>query len=140
MNIPRRILFLCTANSCRSQMAEAIVNAQYPGWQAFSAGARPSNEVHPLAIQALDEIGIAHHGEPKSVERFRGQSFDLVITLCDEASEECPVWLGNGIRLHASFIDPAKVAGSDAEKLAAFRKVRDEMLMRLPDLVRVPVS
>lgn len=116
-------------------MAEAIVNARYPDWRAFSAGARPSGSVNPLAIRALGEIGINHSGESKPVERFRGEAFDLVVTVCDEASEECPVWLGTGTRLHANFIDPAKAAGTDEQRLAVFRKVRDEMLLRLPDLL-----
>ncbi len=138
MSDPRRVLFLCTANSCRSQMAEAIVNARYPGWQAFSAGARPSGFVHPMAIQVLGEIGIKHNGESKSMERFQGVPFDLVVTLCDEASEECPVWLGTGTRLHANFVDPARATGTDEDRLAAFRKIRDEMLLRIPDLLRSP--
>lgn len=136
MNVPRRVLFLCTANSSRSQMAEAIVNARYPAWQAFSAGAQPSGLVHPMALQVLREIGIDHHGTSKSMQRFRGQPFDLVVTVCDEASEECPVWLGQGMRLHANFIDPAKATGAEEERLAVFRKVRDELLLRLPDLLR----
>ncbi len=135
---PKRVLFLCTANSCRSQMAEAIVNARYPGWQAFSAGARPSGSVHPMTLRVLKEIGIQHRGESKSTQSFRGQAFDLVITVCDEASEECPVWPGAGARLHANFVDTAKAAGTEEERLAAFRKVRDEMLLRLPDLLRSP--
>ncbi len=138
MNAPRRVLFLCTANSCRSQMAEAIVNARYPAWHASSAGARPSGLVHPMALQVLREIGIEHHGESKSMERFRDEAFDLVVTLCDEASEECPVWAGKGNRLHANFADPAMATGTDEERLLAFRKLRDEMLLRLPDLLRVP--
>ncbi len=134
--IPRRVLFLCTANSARSQIAEAIVNARYPDWEASSAGARPSGTIHPMALQVLREIGIDHHGASKSMDEFRGEKFSLVVTLCDEASEECPVWLGAGTRLHANFIDPAKATGSDEERLAVFRKVRDEMLLRLPDLLR----
>ncbi len=138
MSGPRRVLFLCTANSARSQMAEAIVNAKHMGWRAYSAGAHPSGKVHPLATQVLREIGIHHHGESKSLERFRDEPFDLVITLCDEASEECPVWLGSGIRLHASFSDPARAVGSDSDRLNAFRSVRDELLLRIPDLLRAP--
>ncbi len=134
----RTVLFLCTANSCRSQLAEAIVNARYPGWRASSAGARPSGHVHPNTLRVLEEIGIEHRGESKSVEGFRDQRFDLVITMCDEANEECPVWLGQGSRLHADFVDPAKAGGTDDERLAAFRRVRDQMLLRLPDLLSSP--
>lgn len=138
MTAVRRVLFLCTANSCRSQMAEAIVNARYPDWQAFSAGAQPAGFVHPLAIKVLAETGIEHRGESKAVEVFRGQPFDLVVTLCDEASEQCPVWIGSGQRIHTTFKDPAKVEGTADQKLAAFRLLRDEMLLRIPDLLGSP--
>ncbi len=138
MSASRRVLFLCTANSARSQLAEAIVNARYPEWRAFSAGARPSGQVHPMALRVLREIGIEHAGESKSLERFRDAPFDLVITLCDEANEECPVWLGGGTRLHANFPDPARVQGADDARLEAFRRVRDELLLRMPDLLRTP--
>ncbi len=121
-----RVLFLCTGNSCRSQMAEAIVNARLGDrWEAFSAGSRPAGYVHPLAIKALSEIGIDHHGRSKSIDEFRGQSFDVVVTLCDQADDECPVWLGKGKILHKPFPDPTNVTGSEAEKILAFRDVRD---------------
>lgn len=128
----KRVLFLCTGNSCRSQMAEAIIN-RFAGdrWAAFSAGSTPAGFVHPLALQALAEIGIHHHGGSKSVEIFRGQSFDQIITLCDDAEENCPVWLGQGQRMHIGFPDPAKAEGSPAEALAVFRQVRDDMRLRL---------
>jgi arsenate reductase (thioredoxin) len=127
-----RVLFLCTGNSCRSQMAEGLTNALLgEQWQASSAGTQPSGYVHPLAIQALKEIGIPHHGFSKSVERFKDTPFDLVITLCDDADQNCPVWLGKGKRLHIGFPDPAEVQGSEAEKLAAFRGVRDDIKARV---------
>lgn len=132
----RQVLFLCTGNSCRSQMAEAITNARSPGWQAFSAGTRPTGEVHPLALQVLREIGIEHRGESKGVEQFRDQRFDLVVTVCDDANEECPVWLGTGRRLHESFRDPAKSEGTEAERLAVFRQVRDAISEKLPALLQ----
>jgi len=133
----RSVLFLCTGNSCRSQMAEAIVHARYSKeWRAFSAGTRPAGFVHPMAIQVLHEIGIEHHGESKSVEQFRDQDFDLVVTVCDDANEECPVWLGKGKRIHESFRDPAKAEGTDEERLVAFRQVRDEMLKKIPTLLK----
>ncbi len=131
----RTVLFLCNGNSCRSQMAEAIVNARHPKWWAFSAGVQPAGYVHPLALQALSEIGIEHKGESKSVDRFRGRDFDLVITVCDEANEQCPVWLGTGKRLHESFADPARAAGTEEERLAAFRRVRDDLIAKLPALL-----
>lgn len=120
----KRVLFLCTGNSCRSQLAEAIVNARYGDtWQAFSAGTRPTGQVHPLALAALEEIGIRHTGRSKSLDEFRGQDFDLIVTVCDSAAEACPVWLGKGKRLHHSFPDPAKTGALDD-----FRQVRDAMI------------
>ena len=126
------VLFLCNGNSCRSQMAEAIVNARHTGWRAFSAGVQPAGYVHPLALKVLEEIGIQHPGESKSVDRFREQPFDLVVTVCDEANEQCPVWLGKGRKLHHSFPDPAKATGTEAARLAAFRDVREQLLEILP--------
>ena len=122
----RKILFLCTGNSCRSQMAEAIVNAKYGDrWEAFSAGTQPTGYVHPNAIKALEEIGIEHNGTSKSVDQFRGVDFDLVITVCDDAAENCPVWLGKGKRIHLGFPDPAKAKGSQENIFEVFRSVRD---------------
>lgn len=124
----KKVLFLCTGNSCRSQMAEAIVNARLEStWQAFSAGTHPMGHVHPLAVKVLDEIGINHNGISKSIEQFRQKSFDLVVTVCDSAAEECPLWLGTGQRVHLGFPDPAKAAGSEEDKLLAFRSVRDSI-------------
>lgn len=132
----QKVLFLCTGNSCRSQMAEAIVNARNPGWYAFSAGTQPAGYVHPLAIRALYELGIVHTGVSKNVEEFRSEEFDLVVTVCDDANEECPVWLGKGKRIHESFKDPAKVVGTDEDKLAVFREVRDEIVEKIPLLLK----
>ena len=126
------VLFLCIGNSCRSQMAEAIVNAAPEGrWAAFSAGTEPAGYVHPMAIRALAEMGIAHQGVSKSVAQFRDQKFDLVITVCEEAAENCPVWLGSGKKLHFSFPDPAIVKGTEQEKMAAFRQVRDGLQTKI---------
>jgi len=127
-----KVLFLCTGNSCRSQMAEAVVN-HFIGehWQAYSAGTQPAGYVHPLALRALAEIGIQHEGESKSVDRFRGENFDAVITVCDDAAENCPIWLGKGKRVHIGFPDPAKVEGSDAEKMVVFCQVRDDIRARI---------
>ncbi len=132
----RKVLFLCTGNSCRSQMAEAIVNARYSKeWRAFSAGTRPAGFVHPKAIQVLEEIGIQHQGQSKSVEQFLNENFDLVVTVCDDANEECPVWLGKGRCLHEGFRDPAKAEGTDEERLAVFRQIRDEMVKKIPAIL-----
>jgi len=127
----QRVLFLCSGNSCRSQMAEAIVNARLgERWQAESAGTRPAGFVHPKALAVLEEIGIHHSGRSKSMDEFRGQAFDLVVTVCDSAAEECPVWLGKGRRLHHSFPDPAKT-----DELKDFRRVRDAMILELLPLL-----
>lgn len=125
----RNVLFLCTGNSCRSQLAEAIVNARLgDAWAAASAGTRPAGYVHPLALQVLAEIGIAPtHLRSKSTAEFRSAPFDLVVTVCDDAAENCPVWLGQGRRVHLGFPDPAQVQGSPEENLAAFRQVRDDI-------------
>lgn len=131
----RKVLFLCTGNSCRSQMAEAIVNARHSEWRAFSAGVRPAGFVHPMAIQVLKEIGIEHQGESKNANQFRGEQLDLVVTVCDEAAEECPVWLGSGKRVHSGFQDPAKAGGTNEQQLAVFRQVRDELLEKIPGLL-----
>jgi arsenate reductase len=130
------VLFLCTGNSCRSQMAEAIVNARYPGWTAFSAGTKPAGYVHELAIEALQEIGISQAGESKHINDLPGKDFDLVVTVCDSAAEECPVWPGRaGRRVHHSFVDPAKTEGTLEERKQVFRRVRDEMLDVIPKLL-----
>ncbi|MCB0119435.1 MAG: arsenate reductase ArsC [Anaerolineales bacterium] len=119
----KRVLFLCTGNSCRSQMAEAIVNARMGAeWQAVSAGTKPAGYVHPKALEALAEIGIQHEGRSKLADEFKGQDFDLVVTVCDSAAEECPVWLGKGKKLHHSFPDPAKT-----DDINDFRTVRDDI-------------
>lgn len=124
----KRVLFLCTGNSCRSQMAEAIVNARLgESWQAFSAGTKPAGYVHPKALQALAEIGIQHAGRSKQADEFRELDFDLVVTVCDSAAEECPLWLGKGRRVHHSFPDPARAEGTDEEIMNTFRAVRDDI-------------
>lgn len=136
MKSRRKVLFLCTGNSCRSQMAEVIVNARYGDtWEASSAGTQPAGYVHPKAIQVLREIGIEHHGESKSTEQFRSIDFDLVVTVCDDAAENCPVWLGKGKRIHLGFPDPAKAQGSEDEILSAFRSVRDDIALRIPPVL-----
>lgn len=133
----RRVLILCTGNSCRSQLAEAIVNGELsPGWEAVSAGTRPAGYVHPKAIQVLGELGIEWQGRSKSVEEFRGQAFDSVITVCDSAAEDCPVWLGPGRKVHIGFPDPAAATGSEDEILAVFRQVRDDIRAQIPAYLR----
>jgi arsenate reductase len=135
--VKRKVLFLCTGNSCRSQMAEAIVNARLgEGWEAYSAGTRPAGYVHPLAIRALSEIGITHTGRSKHADEYRTVPFDLVVTVCDDAAENCPVWLGQGKRAHLGFSDPARATGSEEEVLAVFRTVRDDITRKVLDFLR----
>jgi arsenate reductase len=125
----KRVLFICTHNSARSQMAEGIMNALYGDkFQAFSAGTNPS-KVNPLAIEVLKEIGIdiSHH-RSKSIDEFKGETFDYVVTVCDNAKENCPYFPGGKKYVHRGFMDPASVEGTYEEKLSAFRKVRDEIL------------
>jgi arsenate reductase len=126
-----QVLFLCTGNSCRSQLAEAIVNARLGDrWQAFSAGTKPAGYVHPKALQVLSEIGITHAGTSKSVDTFKDHPFDLVITMCDSAAEDCPLWLGQGRRLHCGFPDPVLT-----DDINDFRKVRDDIAQQIPPLL-----
>jgi arsenate reductase (thioredoxin) len=137
MSEKRRVLFLCTGNSCRSQMAEAIVNSRLGDtWQAFSAGTQPAGYIHPMALRALEEISIHHQGASKSADQFRGQPFDVVITVCDDAAENCPVWLGQGKRVHLGFPDPAKAAGVDEEIMAVFRSVRDAIAAQVTNFLK----
>ena len=129
----KRVLFLCTGNSARSQMAEGLVN-HYLGdeWQAYSAGTKPAGYVHPLAVQVMAELGIdTSRQRSKSTDEFRDKELDSVVTVCDDAAENCPVWLGNGRKVHIGFEDPARAVGSDEERLAVFRRVRDEMRREL---------
>lgn len=126
--ILKRVLFLCTRNSSRSIMAEALVN-HYLGdqWQAFSAGSAPSH-VNPYSIRALRELGIEiPEAKSKPIDYFSGQKFDRVFTLCDEAREACPLWLGSSNVEHIGFPDPSITEGNDLDKLGAFRDVRDQI-------------
>lgn len=128
-----RVLILCTGNSARSQMAEGWLNALAGDrFQAFSAGSAPAGYVHPLAIQAMAEVGvdISHH-RSKSMYEFLGQPFDYVITVCAPAAEACPVYPGPARRLHWPFDDPAEARGSQEKRLNVFRRIRDEIRARL---------
>lgn len=128
---PRHILFLCVANSARSQMAEGIARRLAPpGVTISSAGSEPAPRVNPLAVRALEEIGIGASGQrPKTVDEIPGQSVDAVVTLC--AEEVCPAYLGKACRVHWGLPDPAKAEGTDEERLETFRQVRDEFRRRL---------
>lgn len=137
MSDKHKVLFLCTGNSCRSQMAEAIVNARLgEEWEAFSAGTRPAGYVHAKALAVLQEIGIQHKGRSKRAEEYQDVDFDLVLTVCDSAAEECPVWLGKGKRLHHSFPDPAKAEGTEEQVMHVFRAVRDDIEREISQLLK----
>lgn len=125
----QRVLVLCTGNSCRSQMAEALWESLGDGnWKSESAGSKPSGYVHPLAIQVMHELDIdIQTNVSKSLEQFTDQPFDLVVTVCDNAKEACPVFPGATQTLHWPFDDPADATGTDEEQLAVFRRVRDEI-------------
>ena len=124
-----RVLILCTGNSCRSQMAEGLLKSFNREFEVCSAGTKPSTQVHPKAIQVMKEEGIdISNNYPKSVDQFLNQSFDFVITVCDNAKETCPVFIGKvGKQLHIGFEDPADATGTEEEILSVFRKVRDEI-------------
>ncbi len=124
----KRLLFLCTHNSCRSQMAEGLVN-YFLGdrFTAFSAGTE-ATRVNPRAAQVMAELGIdisAHRS--KTLDEFAGEPFDQVITLCGDANEKCPLFIGGTQRLHQGFDDPSRMTGDEEEILSAFRRVRDEI-------------
>lgn len=125
----KKILILCTGNSCRSQMAEGFLRSFDKELEVYSAGTRPADKVNPKAIQVMNEIGIdISSNYPKSVDQFINDSFDYVITVCDNAKETCPVFIGKvGKQLHIGFEDPAEAIGTEEEILSVFRKVRDEI-------------
>lgn len=129
MNPHTRVLILCTGNSCRSQMAEGFLKSFDSELEVFSAGTSPAARVHPRAMAVMKEAGIdisAH--SPKSVDQFLSLPFDYVVTVCDNAKEQCPVFSGNvKHRLHIGFDDPSEAFGTDESVMAEFRRVRDEI-------------
>jgi arsenate reductase len=133
----KRVLVLCTGNSARSQMGEGLLRAELgDGFEVSSAGTRPGS-VRPEAIVAMREVGIdiSMH-RSKSVDEFAGQYFDYVVTVCDNARDNCPVFPAGVTHLHWSFEDPAAVVGGEAERQAAFRRIRDEIQARVKAFVR----
>ena len=125
-----KILILCTGNSCRSQMAQGILQSFDKNIEVFSAGTEPAEKVHPKAIQVMAELGldISKHF-PKIVDEYLNTAWDFVITVCGDANENCPVFLGKvKSRLHIGFEDPANAKGTEAEILNEFRKIRDQIL------------
>ena len=124
----KRVLILCTGNSARSQMAEGLLRHDAGDrFEVFSAGVKPSS-VRPEAIAVMRELGIdLRQHRSKHVEEFTRQGFDYVLTVCDNARESCPIFPGAAARMHKSFADPAAASGSEAERLALFREVRDQI-------------
>jgi arsenate reductase len=124
----KKVLFLCTGNSCRSQMADGIVNHDFAGQiEAFSAGTEPHG-LNPRAVQVMAEIGIdISCNSSDHVSRYEGKPFDYVITLCGDANEKCPLFFGGVQQLHMGFEDPPKATGSEEEVMAVYRRVRDEI-------------
>ncbi len=133
-----RILFVCTHNSARSQMAEGLMNALHGDrYMAESAGTEPS-EVNPYAITVMREMGVdmsTHRS--KSVEKVLEQEFDYVVTVCDHANETCPFFLGGKERIHKGFEDPAAIEGSEEFKLSGFRRIRDEIKAWIEENFRI---
>jgi arsenate reductase len=130
----QRVLFLCTHNSARSQMAEGLLRALAGDrFEAMSAGTEATH-VRPLAIRAMRELGVDISGqESKTLDRYLREPFDHVITVCDDANEACPFFPGAANRLHWSFEDPSRAKGSEEERLAVFRSVRDRIRQRIED-------
>jgi arsenate reductase (thioredoxin) len=129
----QRVLFLCTQNSARSQMAEGFLrHLGGESFEAHSAGIEPTDEIHPCAVEAMDEIGIdISEQESKTLERYLGEPFDYVIKVCDDANEACPFFPGAQSRLHWSLEDPSRAEGSEEERLEVFRRVRDGIKHRV---------
>jgi arsenate reductase (thioredoxin) len=125
----KKILILCTGNSCRSQMAEGFLKSFDKSLEVFSAGTKPAERVNPFAVKAMSEIGIdISNGVAENVDKYLSQSFDYVITVCDNAKETCPVFMENvKYRLHIGFDDPADAVGSEEEVMPVYRRVRDEI-------------
>lgn len=128
MSDKKRVLILCTGNSARSQMAEGLLRHDARDrFEVFSAGTKPS-KVRPEAISVMRELGIDISGHrSKSVDEFKGQLFDYVLTVCDIARESCPIFPGKTVTIHQNFEDPAELQGSEEARLRAFRRVRDEL-------------
>jgi arsenate reductase len=134
----RRVLFLCTHNSARSQMAEALLRAKAGDrFEVASAGTEAAH-VHPLAVKAMAEIGIDLGGHTsKTLDRFVQHPWDFVITVCDSANEACPVFPAAAKRLHWSFPDPSRATGDDEQRLAVFQQVRDQIEARISEWIRI---
>ena len=134
----KRVLFLCTGNSCRSQMAEGFLrHLAGDKFEVFSAGVKPT-QVNPLAVKVMAEVGIdiSKH-KSKSAMEFIGQQFDYVITVCDNAKQTCPVFPGHYEKLHWSLEDPAEAEGGEEERMVVFREIRDKIKQKIGDFLDV---
>lgn len=134
----KRILVLCTGNSCRSQMAEGFLKFFDKNLEVYSAGTKPADKVNPFAIKAMKEVGIdISQNYPKLVDQFLNDSFDYVITVCDNAKETCPVFIGDvKHNLHIGFDDPAEAIGTEEEVMPVYRRVRDEIKREFQKFVK----
>ncbi|MBE0599298.1 MAG: arsenate reductase ArsC [Desulfuromonadales bacterium] len=137
----KKVLFLCTGNSCRSQMADGIVNHDFSDrLEAFSAGTEPHG-LNPKAVQVMAEIGIDISGNSSDhLSKYDGESFDYVITLCGDANEKCPLFFGGVKRLHMGFDDPPKARGTEEEVMNVYRRVRDEIRRQMREFFEAEES
>jgi arsenate reductase len=138
----RRILFVCTGNSARSQIAEALVTQRAPDrFEAASAGSKPAERVNPLAIETLRQVGIEWSDrEPKGLDAVIDQSWDIVITVCDRAKEACPILPGQPATAHWAMEDPADMEGTEEERLRAFARTRQLLSRRIDLLLALPLE
>jgi len=131
----KKVIIICTGNSVRSQMAEGFFKKYKSNWEIRSAGTNPQG-LNPLSVKVMLEKGIDISGsKSKSINKFLGQKFDYIITVCDNAKENCPYFPGSAKYIHWSFSDPSSVSGSEEEKLNAFRKVRDEIEKKILEFI-----
>jgi arsenate reductase len=135
--VKKKVLFLCTGNSCRSQMADGIANHDFAGRiEAFSAGTEPHG-LNPKAVQVMAEIGIDISANSSDhISKYEGQSFDYVITLCGDANENCPLFFGGTKRLHMGFPDPPREGTDHVALLSVYRRLRDDMRRKLGEFFR----
>lgn len=138
----KKVLFLCTQNSARSQIAEAILNTKGNGeFIAYSAGSCPSECIDPYAQKVMEEIGLdLSRYKPKSIQQFLEDEFDFVITLCDKMKDECPSISKDSINVHWSIPDPRDFYGSEEEKLKYFKKIRNQLIRRINLLMSIPTE
>jgi len=138
----KRISILCTGNSCRSQMAQGFLKSFDGDLEVYSAGTKPAERVNPFAVKAMKELGIdISNGIPENVEKYLLQPFDYVITVCDNAKETCPVFIGDvKHRLHIGFDDPADATGTEEEVMLVYRRIRDEIKKEFYNLYHQQIS